>query len=167
MKTYMNIIGIGEIPSYIFFSGIGFLIATSFVILKCMKTEYNIKSSRATATHIKYKLYSILKDKYTGNIDKDLELYEKAINDEKIFNSLIQNEHDRWNAYMRSDGYRRASIEEVGKYRNWINDYRHHLAKLHPAIDNYENLTKIGEAIGKDLIEPDVKIIKNVSKILK
>ncbi len=130
------------------------------------KTEYNIKSSRATAMHLKYKLYSVLKENYTGDIEKDLHAFEEIIKDEEVFEELAKNEHNRWNAYMRSDGYRKASIEDVKKYIKTTNDYRHHLAKMHPAIDEYENLDEIGKNIGKNLKDSDRDIIRNMLKFL-
>ena len=42
------------------------------------KKNYNIKSSRAFALHIKYKIYSVLKDKYTGNIDEDIKNFKNV-----------------------------------------------------------------------------------------
>ena len=75
------------------------------------KIEYYKKSSRAFALHIKYKLYSILKDEM-NNVEK----IQEAINNPKIQEKLAKNEHDRWNAYMRSECYKKASIKEVENY---------------------------------------------------
>ena len=116
--------------------------------------------------HLKYKLYSVLKENYTGDIEKDLHAFEEIIKDEEVFEELAKNEHNRWNAYMRSDGYRKASIEDVKKYIKTTNDYRHHLAKMHPAIDEYENLDEIGKNIGKNLKDSDRDIIRNMLKFL-
>ncbi len=134
---------------------------------KYYETEYNVKSSRATATHIKYKIYSVLKDEYTGDIGTDLNNFEKKLQDEKIFNELVKNEHNRWIAYMRSDGYQSASVADVEKYREKINDTKHILAKLHPAIAEFEKLDEIEHKLNKNFKESDIKIIKNIPYIYK
>lgn len=134
---------------------------------KYYETEYNVKSSRATATHIKYKIYSVLKDEYTGDIGTDLSNFEKKLQDDKIFNELVKNEHNRWIAYMRSDGYQSASIADVEKYREKINDAKHILAKLHPAIAEFEKLDEIEHKLNKNYKDSDIKIIKNIPYIYK
>lgn len=94
------------------------------------KKNYNIKSSRAFALHIKYKIYSVLKDKYTGNIDEDIKNFKKCLENKQTLDALIKNEHDRWTAYMRSDGYKLATKEEVNSYKNIIKSHVNSLAKL-------------------------------------
>ena len=129
--------------------------------------EYNIRSSRATALHIQYKLYSVLKEEYTGNLEKDLEKFEELLKDKEIVQKLAKNEHDRWLAYMRSDGYSKASLEQVNNYIKNTNSYKHHLAKMHPALVEYEQLDEIGEKLGVDLKAADEEIIKGIPEIIK
>ena len=131
------------------------------------KTEYNIRSSRASAAHIKYKLYSVLGDNYTGQIEKDIEIFNELIKDEEILSQLAKNEHDRWNAYMRSEGFKRATVEEVQKYKKITNSYQYPLAKLHPAIVEYNQLDEVGKKIGKDLKRGDEDFIKNMGGLFK
>ena len=63
---------------------------------------------------------------------------------------------------MRSDGYQSASIADVEKYREKINDTKHILAKLHPAIVEFEKLDEIEHKLNKNFKESDIKIIKNI-----
>lgn len=134
--------------------------------------EYNKRSSRATALHLKYKLYSILRDEYINDLKKDLETYEKYKTNE-VEEILSKNEHDRWNAYMRSIGFTLATISDVEKYINETKDYRHFLAKMHPALVEYDKLDKVDEELSKilsykiNLKDSDRKIIKNMPNILK
>ena len=134
--------------------------------------EYNKCSSRATALHLKYKLYSVLREKYTNNIEEDLKNYEEIAND-KIVEELSENEHERWNAYTRSIGYTKKTIEEVKSYIENTGDYRHFLAKFHPALVEYEELDKVSEELNKltgkeiDLKESDRMIIRNIPNIFK
>ena len=53
--------------------------------------EYNKRSSRASALHIKYKLYSILEDKYTNNMRNNL----------KLFREIYSKKITRWIRYIR------------------------------------------------------------------
>ena len=134
--------------------------------------EYNKCSSRATALHLKYKLFSVLKDKYTNNLEEDLKNYEMIVNDE-VIEKLSENEHERWNAYTRSIGYTTSSIEDVKKYIKNTGDYRHFLAMLHPALVDYKDLDSVSESLSKlcnkeiNLKENDRMIIRNMPEILK
>ena len=130
------------------------------------KKNYNIKSSRAFALHIKYKIYSVLKDKYTGNIDEDIKNFKKCLENKQTLDALIKNEHDRWTAYMRSDGYKLATKEEVNSYKNIIKSHVNSLAKLHPALTEYENLEEIEKEIGVPLKDKDKFIITKIPDII-
>lgn len=139
---------------------------------KYNRLEYNKRSSRATALHLKYKLYSVLRDEYTNNLEKDLQNYQKYMTND-VEEVLSLNEHDRWNAYMRSIGFTLATILDVKKYINTTKDYRHFLAKLHPALVEYDRLDKISEQLNNiltdkiDLKDSDKKIVKNMPNILQ
>lgn len=132
------------------------------------KIEYNKKSSKATALHIKYKMYSIL-----GEDDKNVTKFEELLKNQQIKDELAKNEHNRWNAYMRSDGYKLATLEKVKEYIETTNHHVYHLAKLHPAIVEFEKLDSVSEALsiiqGKkvDLKESDYHIVEAIPEILK
>ncbi len=143
------------------------------------KYEYNRKSSRATAVHVKYKLYSILKEKYVSDdMEQNLANYEKLISDKDIQKILAFNEHDRWAAYMYGDGYRIATTEDVEKYYEKMGrDHKNTLAKLHPALVGNEDLGRaereindlIGKLTGKkghkDFVNSDYKIVQRLTEI--
>lgn len=132
------------------------------------KIEYYKKSSRAFALHIKYKLYSILKDEM-NNVEK----IQEAINNPKIQEKLAKNEHDRWNSYMRSECYKKASIKEVENYHQETNHHVHHLARLHPGLTHFENLDEISTQLSSimnktiDLKQSDYDIITKIPEIMK
>jgi len=132
---------------------------------KFYEREYNIKSSRASALHIMYKIYSMLGKEFTGN-EEDLPKVKELLKNEQVIEDLSRNEHDRWMAYMRSDGYRVATIEDVEKYKNITNDYRNHLAKMHPALVDYDLLDGVGKAINVDLKSLDRGIIEKIPQII-
>ena len=131
------------------------------------KKNYNIKSSRAFALHIKYKIYSILKEKYTGKEEIDKKLFEQYIKEEAIMNKLIINEHNRWMAYMRSIGFKKATIEDVQKYKTQTNHHVNFLGKLHPALVEYDQLKEVEQKIGVPLQSKDRMILCNIGKIMK
>lgn len=141
------------------------------------KSEYNRKSSRALAIHLKYKLYSILLDKYTGDTKTDLENYKKLILDENIVKKLAENEHNRWMAYMFTDGYKVATMNDVEKYYLKVGTHKHTLAKLHPALVPNKDLSKIekqlenliekltGQRKDKNFTKSDYDIVKKLEDI--
>ena len=129
--------------------------------------EYNKRSSRANALHIKYKLYSILEDKYSNDLIKDLEQFRKIYSKE-IEEKLTKNEHDRWNAYTRSIGYIYASVDEVKKYYKDTNHHIHYLARMHPALVEFNELDNVSKELSKitskkiDLVESDRNLVRYI-----
>ena len=119
--------------------------------------DYNVKSSRAFAFHIKYKLYSL------GIDDTNIKSKFKNTN---ITSLLAINEHDRWVAYTRSIGYTLASISDVNKYKKITNSHVNHLAKVHPALVEYKDLSKVEKEIGVSLQDKDLFIVKAIPDIL-
>ena len=129
--------------------------------------EYFIKSSRALALHLNYKMYSILKDEYSTDEEKNILLFKEKIKDEKVFNKLMRNEHDRWVAYMRAQGYKSIDVNEIKKYKDSTNSYIHYLAQLHPCIVPFDDLPIVAKSIKKDdICTFDGYIIKNMVDIL-
>lgn len=168
--------------------------ATQKILEEFYELEYNKKSSRAVAVHLKYKLYSILKYSYNGNlendldnnIDKVLKQYQELAKNQEVIQSLVENEHNRWMAYVRTDGFTKVQKEEVGKYIMHTGNCKYFLAKLHPAIVGNEELENVQEYLksreylkevdGKlqkekylkqNYTDSDVDIINNIEKILK
>ena len=127
--------------------------------------EYNKRSSRASALHIKYKIYSILENDFTNNMKDNQKLFKERYTKE-IEDLLVLNEHERWNAYMRSIGYVHASIEEVKSYYELTKHYIYYLARMHPSIVEFDKLDDISKEISKicnksiDLLDNDRKIIR-------
>ncbi len=132
------------------------------------KIEYYKNSSRATALHIKYKIYSILKKE-----NASLQEIKEILSKDEVRDVLAKNEHDRWNAYMRADGYRASSIKEVEEYEKIVHHYVYHLAKLHPALVSYDELDHLSEQLEKitggkiDLKKSDYDIIDALFDMIK
>ncbi len=81
--------------------------------------EYNYRSSTASVMHQKMKLLCGI---------PAAKKYKKDRTQEEAYQFSVI-EHRRWNAYMRSEGYRHAEI-------------KNHLAKTHPCLVDFEELTK-------------------------
>lgn len=129
--------------------------------------EYNKRSSRASALHIKYKIYSVLKDLFTEDMKENQRLFKEKYSD-KIEELLTINEHERWNAYMRSIGYVCASIDEVESYYRRVNNYVYYLARMHPALVEFDKLDEVSKELSRicqnhiELKDSDRQIVKNI-----
>ena len=130
------------------------------------KLEYNKKSSRAVALHLKYKIYSV--------IEKiDIQEFESKLKDQKIVDLLAENEHNRWISYERSNGYQKATIKDVLEYKPKVNNHIYHLAKLHPCLIPFKDLDKLSQELSKifekefDFKSNDYDIVLNIVNILK
>lgn len=130
------------------------------------KLEYNKKSSRAVALHLKYKIYSV--------IEKiDIQEFASKLKDQKIVDLLAENEHNRWLSYERSNGYQKATIKDVLEYKSKVNNHIYHLAKLHPCLIPFKDLDKLSQELSKifekefDFKSNDYDIVLNIVNILK
>ena len=134
--------------------------------------EYNKRSSRASALHIKYKIYSVLGNRFTENMQENQKLFNEIYSCE-IEDLLTKNEHERWNAYMRSIGYVYASIDEVKNYYRTTNHYIHYLARMHPALVEFNKLDKVSKELSQicqkpiDLKDSDRQIVRNIYEKIK
>ena len=126
--------------------------------------EYNKRSSRASGLHVKYKLYSILRENYSNNLNENLKMF-REIYTEELEEILAKNEHDRWNAYMRTIGYTKATIDDVKRYYPILKDHKDYLGRRHPALVPFEELDNVSRqlkniGINKNLKESDHDIVK-------
>ena len=83
------------------------------------ENEYKRRSSLAAALHIQYKLYSggflapnLCPEQLPLKIRESLHLYLQAPADQARDYAIGYNEHRRWNAYMRSSGYRSVLLAD-------------------------------------------------------
>lgn len=126
------------------------------------KDEVYIKSNRANALHIRYKLfmlgYEISKCEKHENSDIDFVLsYEEA-------NKLAQIEHERWNAFMRTEGWCRLPLEyfnDKEKKSNKIPD-----AKLHACICSWEELKDVDSVFNENYELYDENFVRYIPRIL-
>ena len=127
--------------------------------------EYNKRSSRASALHVKYKLYSVLEEDFTNDMKLNQKLFREKYS-KKVEELLTINEHERWNAYMRSIGYVYASIDDVKRYFEQTNNYIHYLARMHPNLVDFDKLDEVSQDLSNicnkkiDLKESDKQIVR-------
>lgn len=111
-------------------------------------SEYSRRSSMAAALHIAAKLRScnlIAADSCVPT-EEALADFEALVQDETVKSHLAKNEHDRWNAFVRSEGFRRADFETVKKYAPETRTHKDEEVKLHPCIVSWEELDALQQA---------------------
>lgn len=123
-------------------------------------SEYSRRSSMAAALHIPAKEY--MKSK----------LEEQGEEEEKIYNQLYENEHERWNAFMMSEGHQSVSVEEMKEYIETTGSHREKIAKLHPCITSWEQLNELEMTfknefnIDKEFKKKDIEIVNRIPEII-
>ena len=114
------------------------------------KSEYNRRSSMASALHIKAKIKMCcpeLPDDFDAFSSYTVSAFKENLSKSDIIEMLSRNEHDRWNAFMLSEGYEKATLEQISQYATMENGYTHkdEKSKLHPCITNWGSLDSIQE----------------------
>lgn len=130
--------------------------------------EVNKRSNRANAMHIRYKL-ALLGLDYTADPDaKEVQL-EDYLTDEKL-EKLTYAEHDRWMAFLESEGWVTASLSQVEAYKaSGLSKGRHNcsMMQMHPYICPFEELVERSEALGlPDSTVYDRELIRRIPEIL-
>lgn len=130
--------------------------------------EVNKRSNRANALHIRYKLQSVGLD-YTDDPDAQ-EVDLAAYLDEETLAALAYYEHDRWMAFLDTEGWSTASLEQVDAYKaSGISGGRHNcpLLKMHPYICPFDELKARADHLGlEDSTIYDVEFVARIPQIL-
>ena len=130
--------------------------------------EVNKRSNRANALHIRYKL-NLLGLDYTAE-DTDQAVTLKDFYTDDVLEQLSISEHDRWMAFLETEGWIPSTKEDVLSYRNsGISRGRHNcpVLKMHPYICEYEKLEALSlELEGKDTRVYDSELIVRIPDIL-
>ena len=130
--------------------------------------ETNIRSDRANALHIRYKLFLLGYDIKPAEDSSDAEKKEsgeliKALQ-KKIDTELLQLqkiEHERWNAFMRGEGWQSASMEQAEKAGN----HKIARAKLHACLCSWERLDAFSKFDPK-FKEYDKQLVQQIPVLL-
>lgn len=130
--------------------------------------EVNKRSNRANALHIRYKLNTLGLD-FTDSTDKEAVNISDYYTEESLESMSIA-EHNRWMAFLETEGWIPSNREEVIAYRNSdLSRGRHNcpILKMHPYICEYEKLKDLSlELEGKDTTVYDKELILRIPDIL-
>lgn len=144
------------------------------VLIGFNSDEINKYSSLVNALSIKYKLALLgfdLKEKGEASLEEMnesnklvIELIEK-LKDKDILSELTKLEHDRWNAFQRSEGWSQSSVEQTRNYKKFVGKHKYNRAKLHPCICSWEELEAV-EEFDKNFRLYDEQLIQKIPEIL-
>ena len=145
-------------------------------VLKDFRTsEYDRRSSMAAALHIPAKLWmcdETLRTKENILTPENLRTYsERITNDTKLRERLAINEHKRWNAFMLTEGYLPASIDQMHQYAQSVGSHKDDLSMLHPCIVDWADLDELEHIYNstygksKQFKKYDKAIVEKVSEI--
>lgn len=130
--------------------------------------EVNKRSNRANALHIRYKLNMLGLD-YTDDPDAESVRLQDYCTEEAL-DRMSCSEHNRWMAFLETEGWIPSEREEVLSYReSGISKGRHNcpILKMHPYICEYEKLKDLSEELeGKDTTVYDKELIVRIPDIL-
>ncbi len=131
--------------------------------------EVNKRSNRANALHIRYKLNLMGLD-YSADADDSECVKMNDYYTEEYIERLSVSEHDRWMAFLDSDGWTQSTKEDVYAYReSGISKGRHNcpILKMHPYLCAYEELKELSEDLeGKDTTVYDKELVLRIPDIL-
>lgn len=129
--------------------------------------QVNKRSNRANALHIRYKLNFLGLD-YTEESKEAVRMSDFYT--EETIDNLSVSEHDRWMAFLESEGWIPSEKEEVYAYReSGISKGRHNcpILKMHPYICEFEKLKDLSfDLEGKDTTVYDRELILKIPDIL-
>jgi hypothetical protein len=134
----------------------------------------------ANTPTIDFRSITVFQTKYKkGELpdDKNLIEFDTVIKNEDKKLELMKNEHERWNAFMRSEGFRTVAFPTVKKYAPITRSHKDEDAKLHPCIVSWEDLDPLQkeyDALQNKLSlkisnfkEYDEKLVVEIPKIIK
>ena len=121
-------------------------------------SEYSRRSSMAAALHIPSKLKSCgINTLNSLPSEEELTEFRKLVKNDTKKQALMKNEHERWNAFMRSEGFRSVDFESVKKYAPYTRSHKDEAAKLHPCITGWDELDILQEQYNQLQAELDLK----------
>ena len=144
-----------------------------------MHSEYRRRSSMAAALHIPTKLYDCGIIAVGENfLSYDVALrFRKALEDDySLAEKLAYTEHSRWNAYMRSEGYRHASWEDLLCFYPQLEtkNNQDQLSRTHLCITDWNELDELNKKYmaleprpqKKDFKKSDRNIVQSIPMII-
>ena len=138
-------------------------------------SEYSRRSSMASALHMPAKLCMCSEIPKTGKnmlTPENLEIYAACVAaNEELRQRLAANEHDRWSAFLLTEGYQSATVEQMHQYAAAVGSHKDDLSMLHPCITGWDALEELehtyNTAYGKNkkFKKYDQEIVEKVPEI--
>ena len=142
---------------------------------------YNHDSSRSVALSIPYRCYKMNAQMFPADWSwsdtnllfhmnsrrKFAEYFTNA--NAELINELAKYESNRWCNFMQTRGWQNVSISVAKKYMDLLPSKSHQLfiAKLHPAITEFEKLDNLHKNLGKDFKDTNIENIKQTANFLQ
>lgn len=143
-----------------------------------LQSEYNRRSSTAAALHILVKLRGCGVLPGAQNIptaDTIRSFRMLLAENPDLLNALARNEHQRWNRFMRSEGYVRATWEDLLSFYPVLEKKNNQdiLSKRHLCLVEWEELDALNELylsldppVKKNFKQNDFNLIRDIPGIL-
>ena len=132
--------------------------------------EYNRRSSIASALHIPSKLQAYKDDgKVSKNVDdKELiALYKEKMKDDAEVLRMAKNEHERWIAYMLTEGYVPATDADLAALKKNVGRDKDKFSRVHACLTDWDSLEAIEKAFNEDFRSYDFAIVKKLPDIIE
>lgn len=130
--------------------------------------EVNKNASESNAVHIRYKLLMLGMDYTEDENAQEVDFNSRL--DPDALEKLSFAEHNRWMAFLESEGWTEATVEQVNSYKaSDLSRGRHNcpILKVHPYICGFYDLPGVSEQLGlPDAMEYDVQLIARIPDIL-
>lgn len=111
-----------------------------------LQSEYNRRSSMAAALHIPAKLFfcGLTCEANSAPTNGDAENFRLALEENPdLIERLAKNEHQRWNCFMRSEGYCQVGFDKVKEFYPRSKRNRDDMSKRHLCITDWDSLVKL------------------------
>jgi len=143
--------------------------------------EYNRRSSMAFALHLQEKMNLLLPlpaaDPQTGErpdpfTPERIDAFAAMLDDDAV-ERLARLEHERWNAFMRAEGFTRSDAVEMIRWQEAFGRHDNTLARRHPCIVSWDELDPLSATLTDAKGEPvdfkktDRDIIRKIPTILR
>ena len=141
------------------------------------RSEIERNSNRTNAIHLIYKLFllgfgirkksdpSITQEQKNSAPELLKDLKEKLADKSKLDN-LAYIEHDRWNAFYRSEGWCGIPYDKLDAFKKQYNKQKNYVVKHHACICSYDMLQAVGELFKADYRSYDYDYIKVLTMTL-
>ena len=141
------------------------------------RSEIERNSNRTNAIHLIYKLFLLgfgIRKKSDPSITQEqkksapelLKDLKEKLADKSNLDNLAYIEHDRWNAFYRSEGWCGIPYDKLDAFKKQYNKQKNYVVKHHACICSYDMLQEVGELFKADYRSYDYDYIKVLTMTL-